>query len=589
MRGAFRNRIRLVLGAVVFAAFLILVRLYFVQIVDGANYAARADHQFAAGSSGLFDRGSIYFTTKDGTLISAATLSTGFLVALNPQTMTNPEAAYAAIDAVASSSLSVSHDAFVSAASDKSRVYVEVAHHLSDAAGQALAAENIPGVEVLRERWRTYPGGDLAAQSIGIVSYGSGDTLSGQTGLEAEYDSVLSRAGDTLYKNFFAELFSNVGQLLVSARAAHEGDLVTTIEPEVETRLTEDLTKVNAQYSSIGSGGIIMDPATGAIVALASFPTFDPNNLSQVNPSLLRNPLVENVYEFGSIMKPLTMASGLDAGVITPNTTYDDTGCITVDRAKICNYDFRARGITDMTLVIEHSLNVGASWIATQLGQSAFKKYFESYFGTTTGIDLPNEQRGLTGNLNTTEQVNFDNMSFGQGIAVTPVAMLRALAAIANGGVMETPHLVSGITLNSGITKQLSWPAAGPVFSANTASEVTRMLVTVYPNDAKLALDSDPSLIYASVPVAAKTGTAQAEKPGGGYYTNVYFHSFFGFFPAYAPRFAILLYTDHPQGVTYASETLTPTFMDLVSFLMNYYDIPPDLQDVLPLPAHVPS
>jgi cell division protein FtsI/penicillin-binding protein 2 len=584
MRAQFRSRIRYVLVGLIIITLGIFLRLYVIQIIEGNDYMLKADKQFSSGSTGLFDRGSIYFTSKDGTLISAATLATGFLVAINPQTLVDPEAAYAAIAPLASTT--ISKDDFMADAAKKSQVYIEVAHHLSSDAGQTLNAENIPGVQVLVERWPVYPGGDLAAQTIGIVSYGSSDTLTGQTGLEAEYDDTLSRSG-SLYSNFFAEIFSNVGNMLVSADNAREGDVVTTIEPEVETRLLSDLAKVNTQYSSQGTGGIIMDPHTGAIIALGSVPTFDPNDLQNVDPSLLRNPLVENVYEFGSIMKSLTMASGLDAGVITPQTTYDDTGCITVNKAQICNFDLKARGITPMLQVIEQSLNVGASWIATQLGQEKFRNYFLSYFGTKTGIDLPAEQGALLNNLRTTEQVNFDNMSFGQGISVTPVAMIRALAAIANGGVMPPPHLASAIQLDSGTLKPLDWGNGTQVFSAQAAQEVTTMLETVYPNDARLAINADPSLQYANVPVAAKTGTAQVEKPGGGYYTDVYFHSFYGFFPANNPQFVILLYTNRPQGVQYASGTLTATFMDLTNFLADYYNIPPDPQDVLPLPAHV--
>jgi cell division protein FtsI/penicillin-binding protein 2 len=178
-------------------------------------------------------------------------------------------------------------------------------------------------------------------------------------------------------------------------------------------------------------------------------------------------------------------------------------------------------------------------------------------------------------------------MSFGQGISVTPVEMIRALSAIANGGVMPPPHLARSIELDSGIDKPLSWGPGTPVFSAQTAAEVTTMLETVYPRDARLAINADPTLQYANVPVAAKTGTAQVEKPGGGYYTDVFFHSFFGFFPADNPRFAILLYTNRPQGVEYASGTLTGTFMDLTNFLIDYYDIPPEPDQVLPLPKTV--
>ena len=569
MRAQFRSRIRLVLAFVILVALCILVRLYFLQVVNGQDYADKADRQFSSGGSGLFDRGAIYFTRKDGTLISAATLATGFLVAINPQTLIDPEAAYAAITAAASSTLS--HDAFLAAAAKKTQVYIEVAHHLSDEGGRTLSARAIPGLQVLRESWRYYPGGALASQSIGIVSYGSGDTLVGQTGIEAMYDGTLSRSGDSLYKNFFAELFSNVGNLLVNTKDVREGDIVTTIEPEVQTRLENDIAKVNQKYSSKVSGGIIMDPATGAIIALATYPTYDGNNRQDINPLLLGNPLVEHVHEFGSIMKPLTMTSALDAGVITPETTYNDTGCITVNTREICNWDLKSRGVIPMQQIIVQSLNVGASWVATQLGQDKFREYFTTLFGEKTGIDLTNEGRSLLSNLSTTQQVNFDNMSFGQGISVTPIQMIRALGALANGGVMVAPHLVSAIRLNSGIERKIDWGQTIPVFSPTAVRETSVMMTAVVDQKLEGGKAKIPTMS-----VAAKTGTAQLTDGHGGYYTDRFFHSFVGFFPSYNPRFIILLYTNDPQGVTYASETLNTTFLDLVHFLIDYYAVPPD-------------
>ena len=579
MRAQFRSRIRLVLALVILAALLIVIRLYFVQIVHGSDYSLKADRQFTSGSGGLFDRGSIYFTRKDGTLISAATLATGFLVAINPQTLRDPEAAYAALASVASSTM-ISREAFMAGAAKKSQAYIEVAHRVGEPEGLSLAAQKIPGVQVLRERWRFYPGGALAAPSIGIVSYGSGDTLAERTGLEAEYDDTLSRASDSLYKNFFAELFSSMGNLLVSPEHAREGDIITTIEPEVETRLQEDLEKVTKKYSSKESGGIIMDPSTGAIIALGTYPTYDPNDLSGITPALLGNPLVEHVHEFGSIMKPLTMASGLDAGVITPQSTYRDTGCITVDKRQICNWDRKARGVIPVSQVIKQSLNVGASWIATQLGQEKFRSYFTTLFGQKTSIDLPVEGRALIGNLSTTQQVNFDDMSFGQGIAETPVQMIRALGAIANGGAMVEPHLASAIRLDSGVTRTLDWGSTTPVFSAEAARETTTMMAAMF--DTKLM---NGKAKIPTMTVAAKTGTAQLTDGRGGYYTDRWFHSFVGFFPAYHPRFIILLYTNDPQGVMYASETLDTTFLDLTHFLIDYYQIPPDRSAAVPAQA----
>ena len=570
MRAQFRSRIRLVLAFLILAALGIFLRLYFVQIVHGETYSQKADRQFSSGGSGLFDRGAIYFTRKDGALISAATLATGFLVAINPQVLGDPEAAYSAILSVAPSSV-IPRDAFIAAAAKKSRVYIEVAHRLSDESGQALSAKEIPGVQVLRERWRQYPGGKLAAQSIGIVSYGSGDARAGRTGLEAMYEGTLARSGDSLYRNFFAELFSGMSNLLVNAKDAREGDIITTIEPEVQTRLAGDLAKLNQRYSSKESGGIIMDPATGAIIAIASYPTYDGNNLQNVDPTLLGNSFVEHVYEFGSIMKPLTMTAALDAGVITPATTYDDTGCITVNTARICNWDAKARGVIPMRQIIMQSLNVGSSWIADQLGQDAFREYFTKLFAEKTGVDLPNETGALLRNLFKPQQVGYSTAAFGQGIAVTPMQMIRALGALANGGTMVQPHLVRAIRLNSGIERTLDWGKKTPIFSATSTRETVEMMSALndeilYGGKAKIPTMS----------VAAKTGTAQLTSPGGGYYTDRFFHSFTGFFPAYNPRFIILLYTNDPKGVQYASETLNTTFLDLVHFLIDYYAVPPD-------------
>ncbi|HET9641446.1 MAG TPA: penicillin-binding protein 2, partial [Candidatus Paceibacterota bacterium] len=482
----------------------------------------------------------------------------------------DPAATYDAIAALPSASV-MPRDAFLAAAEKKNQTYIEVAHHLSDADGRTLAAKKLAGLQVLKERWRYYPGDSLASQTIGIVTYGSGDDLSGQTGLERVYDTALSRSGDNLYKNFFAQLFSNVGNLLVSPQDAHEGDLVTSIEPEVQTRLESDLARVNERYGSRSSGGIIMDPSTGEIIAIASYPTYDGNELSNVDPVLLGNPLVEHVYEFGSIMKPLTMTSGLDAGVITPATTYNDTGCITVNTKKICNWDGKPRGIIPMEEVIKQSLNVGAAWIATELGQEKFRDYFTRLFGQKTGIDLPSESRSLIGNLSRPEQINFDTASYGQGIAVTPVQMIRALGAIANHGLMVEPHIVRSVALNSGITRTIETGDPTRVFSADAARETTAMMTAMV--DEKLA---GGKAKIPTMSVAAKTGTAQLTDGHGGYFTDRFFHSFTGFFPSYNPRFIILLYTNDPKGVTYASETLDDTFLDLVHFLIDYYQIPPD-------------
>jgi cell division protein FtsI (penicillin-binding protein 3)/stage V sporulation protein D (sporulation-specific penicillin-binding protein) len=224
-----------------------------------------------------------------------------------------------------------------------------------------------------------------------------------------------------------------------------------------------------------------------------------------------------------------------------------------------------------MQQIIEQSLNVGASWVATQLGQEKFRNYFTTLFGQKTGIDLPGEGRAMLGNLSKSQQIGYDTASFGQGVAMTAVQMVRALGALANGGVMVQPHLVRSIRLDSGIERTIDWNEKTRVFSPNAVRDTVQMMTALV--DEKL---ENGRAIIPTMSVAAKTGTAQLTNGKGGYYKDRFFHSFVGFFPSYNPRFIILLYTNDPQHVEYASETLDATFLDLVHFLIDYYQVPPD-------------
>ncbi len=566
MRSAFRFRLRILLGLLGIMALVIITKLYMVQIIQGDNYSVLADRQYISGANSLYDRGTIYFTRKDGTLISAATIETGYLVAINPEILRDAQKTYEAINAV----VPIDSATFFAAAAKTTDPYEKIAQHISLSDGQALSAKKIHGVMVIHERWRSYPGGTLAAHTIGFVAYNNGTTLGGRYGLERYYNRTLTRT-DSTYHNFFAQIFSNISNVFINNQADMEGDIVTTIEPDVESRLMADLVKVQKRYHSKETGGIIMDPATGAIIAMGSVPTFDPNNFEVASTSVFANSLVEHVHEYGSIMKPLTMASALDAGLVTPQTTYNDTGCIHVDGGRICNWDYKARGVIPMAQIIVQSLNVGASWLAEQLGQEKFRTYFVKMFGQKTGVDLPSETNALLSNIYTTHQIDYDTASFGQGIAETPMQMIRALGALANGGVMVQPHLVSAIRYQSGKVKKLDWSKKVPIFSATAVHETAKMMTEL----TDVELDHGKAKIP-TMAVAVKTGTAQLTKPTGGYYMNRFFHSFTGFFPSYSPRFIILIYTDDPKGAEYSAQTLAAPFLDLTHFLINYYQIPPD-------------
>ncbi len=477
MRRAFRGRLRFLAAIILLVALLLITRLYFVQLVHGSDYALRAQRQYLSSSQELYDRGSIYFTRKDGSLISAATLATGFTIAINPEQITDADGTYAAL----ASKIPVDKEAFYASLAHTDDPYEVVEHRVSEEAGTAIEDMKLKGVMVERERWRTYPAGAEGAQTIGFVAFDNDNSLAGRFGLERYYEDVLERGAIGLFGNFFAELFANLDSVVVDAKSAREGDVITSIDPIVEEKLDQVLAATNAKYSSLETGGIIMDPKTGEIIAMDTYPSFDVNDFQHGDPAHFGNPLVEHRYEFGSIVKMLTMTAGLDSGVITPDSTYNDTGCIEVNKSRICNYDLRARGVIPMQQVLSQSLNVGASYIATKVGHERFRTYFQNLgMEQKTGIDLPSEIQGDLRNIDTSPRdVEYDTASFGQGIAQTPVEMVKALGALANHGAVVTPHVATAIRLESGITKTLDWGKPKQVFSPQATEETTRMLVQV--------------------------------------------------------------------------------------------------------------
>lgn len=576
------SRLRFLSISVILFSLILITKLYFVQIVDGAVFQSKAEHQYVAGAN-FFDRGSIYFSSKNGTVVPAATLKSGFTLAMNPQILSKNadlEGVYTKLNSI----VPIDQNLFNSKVAKSTDPYEELQTKLALDLGEKVQALDIKGLSVYSDKWRVYPGDSMAAHTIGFMGY-KGDEFAGRYGLERFYENVLARPRDEAFVNFFAEIFSNVKKSVTPGDSL-EGDLVTTIEPTVESYLEADLKKVNEKYSSEFTGGIVINPKTGEIYAMGMDPTFDPNHPeNQKSSDIFSNPFVEDRYEMGSIVKPLTMAAGLDSGAITPKTTYNDPGCLTMNKKTFCNYDNKSHGSNlPMQIILDKSLNTGVAFVVSRMGNQAFTDYMYGYgLGSTTGIDLPNEGHSLVSNLNSPRDLEHAQASFGQGIAITPIQTVRAMSVLANGGTLITPHLVKEIDYKIGTKKVISYPEGPRVIKPETSEEISRMLTEVVDQALK-----NGQVKINNYSVAAKTGTAQIAKPGGGgYYEDRYLHSFFGYFPSYDPKFLIFLYTYYPKNVQYASETLTDTFIDMTKFLINYYDIPPDREAPPPPTAHL--
>lgn len=561
-----RKRIRILIGVIIALGICIVAKLFSLQIVNQKEYQEKAEHQYLTPASESFNRGTIYFTKKDDTTMAAATVATGFKLAIDPAKLGDPQKAYDALNAI----VPMEAEDFFAKAKKKNDPYEEVAERMTKEQSEKITALGLPGVSIYRQKWRFYPGAELAAKAIGFVSY-KGNDLVGRYGLESYYNDVLARGENSFYVNFFAEIFANVQSTLFKNKST-TGDVVTTIEPTVQAQLESTITAIQNRWGSEAVGGLIMDPHTGEIIAMAHVPTFNLNEYGkEKDVSIYGNPFSQNVYEMGSIIKPLVMAAALDAHVVTPQTTYVDQGFVKVQDRTFNNFDKKGRGTATMQDVLNQSLNTGMVFVEQKMGKETFKEYMLNRYkvGEKTGVDLPSEVNGIVSGLKTPNDVNYASAAFGQGIATSPLNIVRAYASLANGGHLVTPHLAKSINQESGLTKKLEYKTSDAFLAPETIDTITNMLVTV--------VDKGYHRGLTHYSVAAKTGTAQMAKPdGSGYYNDRNFHSLIGFFPAYQPRFVLYLFNNYPKNASFSSQTLADPFFEMVQFMTSYYELTPD-------------
>lgn len=569
-KDSFKRRIKWVYLAIFLFGAILITRLFFIQIVRREHYESAANRQYTAPAANFFSRGAVYFTEKGGKLISAASLKNGFQIAIKPALIQNPEEAYEKI----SKFLEISKEDFMRKANKKNDPYEEIANRVDSGIAGKIKELGIEGLGIYTQSWRYYPAGNLASHILGYVGYKNNtDKTQGCYGVEEYYNKLLSRKDDEAEINSFAEIFTDIAESF--SDGYEEGDIVLTIEPAVQSALEKNLEKVMEKYSAQVAGGIVIEPKTGKILAMASKPDFDPNFYSQAGDlSVFKNHAVSSMFEMGSIMKPLTLAAAFDQGKINENTTYVDKGFIYIDGVRIENFDGKARGEVLMQEILNNSLNTGAIFAMEKLGREKFISYLVDLgFNEKTGIDLPGEENGRIENvIGSPRNIEYATASFGQGFAVTPAQMASALSALANGGYLMRPYVVQEIKVQNSADKTIEPETRKQVFKKETSEQISRMLAKVF-DDALMGG------IYKmeNYSIAAKTGTAQLSKEGErGYEEENYVHTFFGYAPAYDARFLILLYAVKPQGVRYASHSLSEPFVNITKFLLNYYEVPPD-------------
>lgn len=454
---------------------------------------------------------------------------------------------------------------------------VRVAEKIDPAQSQRLRALHLPDTFLEPQTWRIYPGGDLASQVVGFVQ---GDK--GIYGIEAKYNKLLAGKPGS----FTAETDLNGNPLTVGASSQQNpvkgADLTLTIDSFIQYFAQNALQNAAKQLEAASGSAIVLNAHTGAVIALAGYPTFDPNHYSDFadqkgcvgSEDVYLSPALFCDYEPGSTMKSVTMAAALEQHVITPDTSINDPGYLNFSDGTpmVHNWADEAYGKETMTQVLEHSANVGAATVATWLGPDRFYPFLQRFgFGQPVGLFNPEDPGGYRTNVFASwTKSDLTRQAFGQSITASPLQVARAYQAIANGGVMMQPYIVASVNDNG---------HAGPyypsstkpqllrrVISADTSKTLTSMLVST-------AAYNDISLPGYSV--AIKTGTATTQ----GLSMDQTEASVAGFLPASNPQFVILVKIDRPQKTIYGGTAAGPVWQAIAQQLMLHYGIPPDLQN----------
>jgi len=551
---ASNRRIRLLLGVFVLAFGLTFLRAAWLQGVRAASFGRLASSQHSEDVVIPAARGTIY----DRTGLQLAIGEQAQTVYADPRQVTDPKTESAAI----AQALKLDPNQVYQELTDRTHGFVYVKRKADPAQAAKLEKRGLPGLGFYAEERRFYPQFSLASQLIGYA----GVDNHGLAGLELSLDKQL--AGRPGRERIVKDASGQAIDTVVSQPERDGSDVYLTLDHTIQANAQTVLRDTVAKWHAKSATAIVLDPATGAVRAMATAPGFDANSYPQVWRVLQRNRAVTDTYEPGSTFKLVTVAGALSERLVSPSTTFTLPYYIHVADRTI--HDAEPRGTETMSVsqILSRSSNVGAITLAEKLSQHLLVQWISRFgFGHLTGIDFPGESPGIVLPEDKWSGSSIGNIPIGQGIAVTPIQMASAYAAIANRGVWVRPHLVERIGASASTR-----PTRRRIVSPWVASELMAMLKNVV---------AEGTGTLAAVPgyqVAGKTGTAAKPDPQGGYSDTRYVASFVGVVPASRPRLVILVSVDEPRGAIWGGVVAAPAFAEIAKFDLQYLDggVPPD-------------
>ncbi|MEF8847419.1 MAG: penicillin-binding protein 2 [Candidatus Paceibacterota bacterium] len=533
-------------------------RLVNLQIMNRGMWRALAQGQQTFFTESQGTRGEIYFQGKNKLVPAAVNEPTVFCFA-SPQKVKDKKKTAETLSGI----LDLEEKELLEKLSRRGQ-YAALQHDLSKKKADKIKSLDLDGIFLQQEHTRTYPQESLASQVLGFLPADK----KGQYGLEEYYNKQLKG-----HRGFLKGEKGSGGNLIFNEQSTlrQGSDLTLTIDYNIQYFAQQLLKKAAEDLNIRGGSIIVMNPNTGEVMAMANYPNFDPNKYSEAEMKTYKNGAIQNLYEPGSVFKPLTMSAALNEDVVTPHTTYTDTGKVEVGGYTIKNYDEEVWGETTMTEVIERSINTGAVFVEQQLGHQKFLDYLEKFgIFEKTGIDLASETHSENNSLKNGYASTYATASYGQGVEVTAIQLMRAFSALINGGRLVKPHVVKNIDKEA-----INPPKQRRVISKETSSQITTMLVSAVENGLCSRAQVPGYFVGGKTGTALISWTSLGKKKKG--YSDQTWESFMGFAPAFNPKFIALVKLDNPDtGV--AGYSATPMFQKLAKYILNYKGIVPTKQ-----------